>query len=693
MRRRVTLTVRGWKGYALAAATVAAAMGLTVALDPLLDESSFLFFFPAVVVTAWMAGLGPALFATVLTVLGVDWWLFAPQGVLTLQGTGAVALAVFAGVVVTVAWLANEAHGALARLQQRTDELEVKEREAWRREREFRSLAEHAPDLIARFDTDLRYVYVNPAVERATGLPAERFLGREVGRTGLLPGAEDARRALRAVLDRREALAVDFRLEGPAGERSYRAQIVPEIERDGRVSALLGLARDTTDRERHERRREILVKASRLFGASLDPGRTMDDIARLVVRSLADGSVVHLIGADGTIRRQAVAAADPAVEERLREITERYPPDLSNPEDPVARVLQGGDAILDRVDERLLQAVVSDPEQRPAIEALDLGSYMVAPLTGRTSVLGAVSFFRHRGGRPFDEEDLELARELGERAGLAVENARLHERAQEEIRIREDILAIVAHDLRNPLNVVLTTAQALRATLAEDPGRDSEFAEEPWVRLVDAQERAIHRAELLIRDLLDFSRIESGRFRIEPEPADVPELLSEAVEQARLQADGSEVEFVLRTPTECPALHADRSRILQALSNLIENAVRYSPENGAVTIGAEQDGASVCLFVADEGPGVPEDDLPHLFEPFWKGEPSDGSGLGLAIVKGIAEAHGGSVHVETRPGRGARFQMRLPLESRPIGVGRRDAPSDGPRRPERTAGKRTGRTG
>lgn len=244
-------------------------------------------------------------------------------------------------------------------------------------------------------------------------------------------------------------------------------------------------------------------------------------------------------------------------------------------------------------------------------------------------------------------------RDITARVRAEEERAALYRAAQRATKTRDDVLAVVAHDLRGPLSTILFSIEVLAARMSTD---DAEAH-----RSAALIKRAARQLNHLISDLLDAVQLEAGMLRIEKTPLIVADVIAEAVEMAPAAATQHALE--VRVPAGLPTVSADHHRILQVLSNLIGNAVKFTPAGGRISVTAERRDHEVLVRVRDTGPGLPAAQLDRIFDRFWKAGPHDrsGAGLGLAIVKGLVEAHGGAIWVESQEGAGAAFTFSLPI--------------------------------
>jgi signal transduction histidine kinase/cell division protein FtsB len=397
-------------------------------------------------------------------------------------------------------------------------------------------------------------------------------------------------------------------------------------------------ARQTAERE--ELRAAFLASAGQELTASLDFKQTVSTLARLIVPNLAEICAIDLYEGEG-LRRVATAHRDA---EKAQVI--------ENPDVPVEEV---PDALLQVMRERQPRVIGAAPALLRYLGADDRPrSTMAIPLVSRGQTIGVITAAAP-DGKVFTREDALLAAELARRGSLSIDNARLYEESQQALRAREEVLAIVSHDLRNPLNAI-TLAVSLLETSDAVAGEDREQ--------LDAIDVSAQRMRRLIEDLLDVTRLEGGkRLPIEPGPVDVEDLLSETHELFKAQAATSSITLQYRVADGVPPVHADHHRVLQVLSNLLGNAIKFTPPGGVVSYTAEPRDGEVLFVISDNGPGIPREHLSDIFNPYWQAKRTErlGAGLGLPIAKGIVESHGGRIWVESRDGRGTKFYFTLPV--------------------------------
>jgi signal transduction histidine kinase len=301
--------------------------------------------------------------------------------------------------------------------------------------------------------------------------------------------------------------------------------------------------------------------------------------------------------------------------------------------------------------------------QQPILENAPDRSTMAVSLHLRGQSVGALVLTALGEGRRYGPADLGAAQELARRASIAIDNVRLLAEAQESVRAREDLLAIVSHDLRNPLGVVLaSSALLLKSSLPpEPPGKEGRAR-----RQIEAIERAGNRMNRLIRDLLDFAAIQAGHLSVSSHAREVGAIIREVLDALEPLAATKTIKLVDGTPQSAGlTISCDHDRVIQLFSNVVGNAVKFTPEGGTVVLRAEQDDAMVRFAVADNGPGIAIEELPYVFDRYYQARRRnrDGIGLGLSIARGIVEAHGGRIWVESPTaagGGGATFFFTLP---------------------------------
>jgi len=323
--------------------------------------------------------------------------------------------------------------------------------------------------------------------------------------------------------------------------------------------------------------------------------------------------------------------------------------------------------LLGLVSRQAVTSRIADLRQHPAFRGWpphhpDMGPFLGVPVRHRGHIVGNLYLSKDAGREPFGDEDQRAIELLAAHAGVAMENVRLYAAAREAARRRELMVAVVSHDLRNPLAAVRMKAELLLHS--PDPSEQWRA----WGRKqVEGIKRQSDRMLRLIRDLLDAASIEAGKLSIEKQSTPVRALTEYALEEFEAAAEEKSLRLEKHLPDDDFAVSCDRDRIVQALSNLIGNALKFTDRGGTVAVRVERVGAEVLFAVEDSGCGIPQAHLPHVFDRYWQANETArlGMGLGLSIAKAIVEAHGGRIWAESKVGVGSVFRFTLPVAASP----------------------------
>jgi signal transduction histidine kinase/ActR/RegA family two-component response regulator len=296
-------------------------------------------------------------------------------------------------------------------------------------------------------------------------------------------------------------------------------------------------------------------------------------------------------------------------------------------------------------------SAVRDGCRGDAVEKLDhTDAWFVAlPVQGE---LLAVLVLCLRAGRTFSADDEAVLQAFGARAALALAHRKKCDGLAQALQSHQDVLGVVAHDLRNPLNVIGMAANILLARLPDSAAR----------RPVERILRGVERANRLVQDLLVINAIEGGRFAVDKSLAETADTILASLESQQTLVAGASIIIATDLSPGLPPIEVDSERLLEVFENLVGNAIKFTPPGGTVTVGASHRDREILFWVKDSGAGIAEGDLPHLFDRFWQARKKDrrGTGLGLTICKAIVEAHGGRIWAESVLGKGSSFFFTIP---------------------------------
>ena len=527
-------------------------------------------------------------------------------------------------------------------------------------EARYRAVVEDQPDLISRFAADGTLTFANDAYCRYFGFSRDAVVGTRytpIVHPEDLPGVE----ALVATQSpANPVVTIENRVVRADGAVRWTQWTNRALyDEHGRFLEYQSSGRDITDRKEQETRLRFTARASELLASSLDYASTLKQLARLAVPDLAAGCVVDLVAPDGSLERVAVAHVDAEIEALAWQLARRV---RRAADHPLYRVVASGQSELcEHVTDAIRARLVPGPEYGPLLDRRWLESFMVVPLKTHGVTAGTISL-AVGGGRRYGTRDVAFVEDLARRAAQAIENARLYREVETANRHKDEFLAMLAHELRNPLGVIVNALAVLERAGSPTP--------EPVRARAVIRRQADHLARLL-DDLLDVARINSGRIALRLEAVDLRAAVDVAVEAQRPRLEAKRQQLSVVVGDEPLVVEGDTARLQQVLGNLLNNAGKYTPAGGAIWLSLSAEGAEARLRIRDSGIGLPADKLEAVFELFTQAHPTlarveGGLGIGLTLVRRIVALHRGTVSARSDgPGRGAEFEVRLPLAGAP----------------------------
>ncbi len=541
-----------------------------------------------------------------------------------------------------------------------SDITKTKEAEAALRESEerYRSLVEYSPEPIAVHSGGL-IVYANEASARLLGASSpQEIIGRPV--MDFVPEelVPMIKQRVRKVIEDGWAPLVEEQFVRLDGTRVDVEVVAVRVMFQGRLSSQM-VIRDITPRKRAERARQLLTRAGVVLSSTLDFRPTLENAVRLAVPELSDACLLEITDERHHPSSLLLAHRDPMREGELRELVKKV--DKSEP--CLEIFFPGGTAQgpMQLSGEQAAEAIARGPDN--GLEALchsmSPHSVVVVPLTARRKVTGSMIFIQAAAERRFRDEDLPLLEELGRRAAVAIDNARLYREMQEADRRKDEFLAMLAHELRNPLAALSSAVELLSRQEPEAAGLSSART---------AADRQLGIMTRLLDDLLEVSRITQGKIQLRKEPLDLGAVIKQSARACGELYRAREHVLTLEGLEEPISLQADPSRLEQIFSNLLGNAAKYTPPGGEVTVSVRVEKQQAAVRVRDNGVGIDPEVLPHVFDLFVQGESTldraqGGLGIGLTLVRRLVDLHGGEVSARSRgPGLGAEFQVQFPVQ-------------------------------
>jgi signal transduction histidine kinase/PAS domain-containing protein/ActR/RegA family two-component response regulator len=447
----------------------------------------------------------------------------------------------------------------------------------------------------------------------------------------------------------------EFRLRSPDGRVRWM-QSLAQVERsdEGTPARMVGVTMDVTQRREMQERTLLLARAGEVLGSSLDCQDTLAQVSRLLVPEFADWCAVDLLDESDNLVRVALHHLDPGKQWLGDALFARYPPRRDASWGPWQVIRTSSVEYVPEVDDDVLATMAHDEAHLRLMRGLDIRSLLRVPLVARGETIGGLTLVFGESGRRYAPEDVTLATELGRRVAVAVDNARLHAALQASDRRKDEFLATLAHELRNPLAPLRMGLALLDAGAAPDVATQART-------IMDRQLRHMVR---LIDDLLDLARVSQGRIELQRTRVSLATIIDTAVEASAPLLDSASLRITRDGDAEDAVVDGDLTRLAQVVTNVLNNAAKFTPAGGEVMLSTRRQGEDVVLCIADSGIGLAPVQLEQVFEMFSRtGDRSaQGLGIGLTVSRRLVELHGGTMWAESDGiGRGSRFCVRLPI--------------------------------
>jgi PAS domain S-box-containing protein len=527
-------------------------------------------------------------------------------------------------------------------------------------EEQFRTLAGSIPQLAWIAHADGHIFWYNERWYQYTGTTPSEMEGwgwQSVHDPQRLAGVMEA---WTTALRTGTPFEMEFPIRREDGQfRWFLTRVIPVKNDQSQIVRWFGTNTDIHEQRRHREALAFIAEASSVLALSLDYAETLKKVAQLAVPRLGDWCTISVVEETGP-ERVAVAHPDPAMLAYAEEFTRLFPPDWQASGGQAQVLRSGVSQLYPAVTDAMLATTARSDDHLRLMLKLRMRSVIMVPLPGRLSTLGVLTLISSDPERRYTAEDLSVAEELGRRAGLAVENARLYSQAEAAIQARDEFLSIASHELKTPITSLKLQTQWHKRRLEKD---DASLFEPKGVRkLIDVVDRQTERLAKLVDDMLDISRIAHGKLSLQRESVDLGLLVREVLDRLDEQLKAQGCRYGLQADGAVVGLW-DRYRLEQVVINLLTNAMKYG-DRKPVEISVRSHLEHAILTVKDLGMGIAPGNLERIFQRFERAISSEnisGLGLGLYITRQIVEAHGGSIRVESVLGQGSTFTVELPL--------------------------------
>lgn len=433
----------------------------------------------------------------------------------------------------------------------------------------------------------------------------------------------------------------------------------------GKSIGTVAVNRDITDRVRLQENLAYLAEASKILSSSLDFKTTLSNIAKLAVPRIADWCAIEILDRDGQLEQVAVAHKDPKKVKWAKELRKADPPTLDSPTGVPKVIRTGKSEFYPFIPDELLVKIAKDKKHLKLLRDLGFVSAMVAPLYQGNKCIGGITFVTSETKRQYTKSDLAMAEELAARASTALENAGLYKASQDAVMLRDNFISVASHELKTPVTSVKIFTQVLQK-------HSEQIGDEKAINHLSKMDKQLNKLIELIYDLLNVSKIQAGRMEFSQRLYDFDASVEEIIDV--LQQGATKHKIVINGVTN-KKIYADEERISQVISNLISNAIKYSPQSDKVLIHLSANKDNVIVCVEDFGIGLAKEHAQKIFERFYRvfdttDKTFPGLGIGLYISSEIIKRHHGKLWTESKTGKGSKFYFSLPINKRkkPNGV-------------------------
>lgn len=646
------------------------ALFLQISLEFLNNSREWLFFYPAIFLTAWLAGARYGYYATLFCVFLTIFFLIPPIHSFKIPSYASlIEILIFTLMGLSTSFMMGKILSKYIIAAEHSEELE-------KSTEYLDSLLDHIPMTVFVKDAkDLRFTHLNKAGEELLGFDRSELIGRSDFDFFPPDQAEHFTQVDKDVIAGKQVVDTKEELiqTKHRGTRILHTKKIPLFGKDGNPQYLLGVSEDITDKKNSEeemmrmvkeeaalKEREIatakdifLAKVSTLLSTTLDYNETLHMVANLAVTALGDWCTISMINDEGQFERAAGAHADKKKTPLIEEYMSKYPPDSK------VYAVTDSSYYNYQISNSELKAMVKDQRQMELLLELGANSSMIVPIRARGKVRGSLAFIAGTSKPNFSALDLALAEDLGRRAGIAIENALLYSAAQSAIRARDEFVSIASHELKTPITSLKMQLQMMLRGINVE--KNQAPSPEKLLKALTSSTKQIDRLTVLIEDLLDVTRIETGKLTYKFEKVDLSLMVKEIMDRYAEEAKYAKTEFK-QNLQENVFSFCDRYRIEQVFINLLSNAIKYGANNPIEVTVTSEPGKAI-IIVKDQGLGIAKEMQGKIFERFERAISStniSGLGLGLYITKQIIDAHQGSIEVESDLKVGSTFKVCLP---------------------------------